>query len=136
LHIQQNRHGSQRAEQPAYPQRIADGLPQPVLCGYFKVAHAARLKPADLRGTYNIAAAGQGGSAVLIGDDTLLRPILALDVLKHHTGLAQPLCVNVVQGDLRVMERGGKQKVTQHTLGKYRTARTDHCDFCHIATPL
>ena len=132
--VHHHRDGAQCAKDTPDAQRIGNGLPQPVLFGYFKVRDGAGVIKAHLNGVDCIVGTAQGGAAVFnaaIGFDAGFVAQIVVQGGQHEVAFLQPLGIDVIQCDDAVRQRRGKHAVTEYVFGKYGGTGSQKCDFGH-----
>ena len=135
--IQHHRNRSQRAEYAANAQGIGNGLFQPVFFRNFKIRDGTWIVSSHLDGIDHIICPAKRLPSVFSAEvflNVCLGTVIAVNSLQHHGGLVQPHCVDIVEGDGTLLQRGRHHTVPQHIFSKYRATGSHKSNLRHNAT--
>ena len=132
--IEQDRDGSQRAENAADAEGVGDGLAQTVFFRNFEVGDGAGIIAADLNGVHDVICAAQGFLALLHAQICLnlrLGAVVLIDDVQHQLALIEAGRIDIIQRDGGFGQRRGHHAVAQHVLGKYGGTGAHKGNFRH-----
>ncbi|VTN13321.1 Uncharacterised protein [Raoultella terrigena] len=100
------RNRPQRPHDPARPERIGDGLLQPVQLADLKIGYRTRLVAADLESDHHKIRVHQRGFLVAMAANFSVSADRVHQLLHHDMRLFQPVGVDIHQRDMGRSQRG------------------------------